>query len=140
MLAGRLCSQIGKMEERQSVRVLIIEDDRDVASYIRQGLTQAGWNVDVANDGKDGLLLATTENYDALVVDRMLPGVEGLTLIRTLRASENETPALVLSALGVSPFDIVEGLKRLAMRIYNAGFDTFVWALNDWIQVTGPEV
>ena len=91
------------------MRVLIIEDDREVSSYVRQGLAQAGWNVDVADDGKDGLLLATTESYDALVVDRMLPGVDGLTLIRTLRASDNETPVLILSALGEVD-DRVKGL------------------------------
>jgi len=92
------------------LRVLIIEDDRDVSAYVRQGLTQAGWNVDVADDGRQGLLLATTEKYDALVVDRMLPHVEGLTLIRTLRASDNTTPALILSALGEVD-DRVKGLQ-----------------------------
>jgi two-component system OmpR family response regulator len=92
------------------MRVLIIEDDQEVSSYIRQGLTQAGWNVDVADDGKDGLMMATTEEYDALVVDRMLPGVEGLALIRTLRASDNATPALILSALGEVD-DRVKGLQ-----------------------------
>jgi two-component system OmpR family response regulator len=92
------------------VRVLIVEDDRDVASFVERGLTQAGWNVDVADNGKDGLFLATTEEYDALVVDRMLPGVEGLALIRTLRASSNSTPALILSALGEVD-DRVKGLK-----------------------------
>ena len=90
--------------------MLIIEDDQDVSSYVKRGLTQAGWNVDVADDGKDGLLLATTEDYDALIVDRMLPGVEGLALIRTLRASNNETPALILSALGEVD-DRVKGLQ-----------------------------
>lgn len=92
------------------MRVLIIEDDQEVSSYIRQGLAQAGWNVDIADNGKDGLLMATTENYDALIVDRMLPGVEGLTLIRTLRASENVTPTLILSALGEVD-DRVKGLQ-----------------------------
>jgi two-component system, OmpR family, response regulator len=92
------------------VRVLIIEDDKDVASFVRQGLNQAGWNVDVAEDGKDGLFLATTESYDALIVDRMLPGVDGLTVVRTLRASSNGTPALILSALGEVD-DRVNGLK-----------------------------
>ena len=92
------------------MRILIIEDDKDVASFIRNGLAQAGWNVDVADNGKDGLFLATTESYDALVVDRMLPGVDGLTLIRTLRASENATPVLILSALGEVD-DRVKGLK-----------------------------
>jgi two-component system OmpR family response regulator len=92
------------------VRILLIEDDRDVASFIRAGLQQNGWNVDHTDNGKDGLFLATTETYDALVVDRMLPGVDGLTVIRTLRASGNRTPALVLSALGEVD-DRVAGLK-----------------------------
>jgi two-component system OmpR family response regulator len=89
---------------------LVIEDDKDVASFIRNGLAQAGYNVDHADNGKDGLFLATTESYDALVVDRMLPGVDGLTLIRTLRASQNSTPVLILSALGEVD-DRVKGLK-----------------------------
>jgi two-component system OmpR family response regulator len=89
---------------------LVIEDDKEVASFIRNGLVQAGWNVDHAANGKDGLFLATTESYDALIVDRMLPGVDGLTLIRTLRASENSTPVLILSALGEVD-DRVKGLK-----------------------------
>jgi two-component system OmpR family response regulator len=92
------------------VRILVIEDDKDVASFIRNGLAQAGCNVDHAANGKDGLFLATTETYDALVVDRMLPGVDGLTLIRTLRASKNTTPVLILSALGEVD-DRVKGLK-----------------------------
>jgi two-component system OmpR family response regulator len=92
------------------VRILVIEDDKDVASFIRKGLAQAGCNVDHADNGKDGLFLASTEAYDALVVDRMLPGVDGLTLIRTLRASSNSTPVLILSALGEVD-DRVKGLK-----------------------------
>ena len=88
----------------------MIEDDKDVASFIGRGLEQAGCNVDHADNGKDGLFLATTETYDALVVDRMLPGVDGLTLIRTLRASQNTTPVLILSALGEVD-DRVKGLK-----------------------------
>ena len=92
------------------MRILIIEDDREVATFIQSGLLQGGWNVDVAENGKDGLFLATTENYDALIVDRMLPGVDGLALIRTLRASDNQTPALILSALGEVD-DRVAGLK-----------------------------
>ena len=92
------------------MRILVVEDDKDVASFIRNGLTQAGCNVDHADNGKDGLFLATTETYDALVVDRMLPGVDGLTLIRTLRASNNKTPVLILSALGEVD-DRVKGLK-----------------------------
>jgi two-component system OmpR family response regulator len=89
---------------------LVIEDDKDVASFIRNGLAQAGYNVDHADNGKDGLFLATTERYDVLVVDRMLPSVDGLTLIRTLRASQDSTPVLILSALGEVD-DRVKGLK-----------------------------
>ena len=92
------------------MRILVIEDDKDVASFIQKGLEQAGCNVDLADNGKDGLLLATTETYDALIVDRMLPGIDGLTLIRTLRASDNQTPVLILSALGEVD-DRVRGLK-----------------------------
>ena len=92
------------------MRILVIEDDKDVASFIRNGLAQAGCNVDHAGNGRDGLFLATTENYDALVVDRMLPGIDGLTVIRTLRASANTTPVLILSALGEVD-DRVKGLK-----------------------------
>jgi len=92
------------------VKLLVIEDDKEVAAYVQKGLEQAGYTVDSADNGKDGLFLATSENYDALVVDRMLPGVDGLTIIRTLRASGNATPALVLSALGEVD-DRVSGLK-----------------------------
>ena len=92
------------------MRILVIEDDKDVASFIRNGLAQAGCNVDHAANGRDGLFLATTESYDALVVDRMLPGIDGLTVIRTLRASVNTTPVLILSALGEVD-DRVKGLK-----------------------------
>jgi two-component system OmpR family response regulator len=92
------------------VRILLIEDDKDVASFIKSGLEQAGYVVDQAESGKDGLFLATTETYDALVVDRMLPGVDGLTIIRTIRASDIHVPVLILSALD-EVSDRVEGLK-----------------------------
>ena len=92
------------------VRILIVEDDGDVASFIKSGLEQGGYTVDHASNGKDGLFLATTESYDAMVIDRMLPGVDGLTIVRTLRASDISSPVLVLSALGEVD-DRVEGLK-----------------------------
>lgn len=92
------------------MRVLVIEDDADVATYIVKALTEAGHNPSHADNGKDGLVMATTENFDVLVVDRMLPGPDGLTIIRTLRASEDQTPALILSALG-DVDDKVKGLK-----------------------------
>lgn len=93
-----------------SVRVLIIEDDDKVSGFIRKGLNEHGHTVDIATAGKDGLFLATTENYDAIVVDRMLPEVDGLTILQTLRASGNTTPALILSALGKVD-DRVTGLR-----------------------------
>ncbi len=92
------------------MRVLIVEDDKDVASFIKNGMEQAGYVVDLANTGKDGLFLATTEPYDLLIVDRMLPGVDGLTIIRTIRASDIRVPVLILSALD-EVADRVEGLK-----------------------------
>lgn len=92
------------------MRVLVIEDDADVAAYIVKALGEAGHNATHADTGKQGLFLATTEEFDVLVVDRMLPAPDGLTIIRTLRASEDFTPALVLSALGEVD-DRVKGLK-----------------------------
>ena len=92
------------------MRVLVIEDDADVAAYIVKALTEVGYNPSHADNGKDGLVMATAEDFDVLIVDRMLPGPDGLTIIRTLRASEDQTPALILSALGHVD-DRVRGLK-----------------------------
>lgn len=92
------------------MRLLVIEDDKSVSDYITGGLKEAGHTVDTAYDGKQGLFLATTEKYDMLIVDRMLPELDGLTIIKTLRGSGNETPAIILSALGEVD-DRVKGLK-----------------------------
>ena len=92
------------------MRILIIEDDLDTASYIKRGVEEAGHIADHAAEGKEGLLLATTEQYDVLIIDRMLPEIDGLTIIKTIRASENNTPVLILSALGEVD-DRVRGLK-----------------------------
>ena len=92
------------------MRILLIEDDSSVADFIVRGLKEAGNTVDHADNGKDGLFMATTESYDILVVDRMLPGVDGLSITRTLRASDNNTPVLILSALGQVD-DRVKGLQ-----------------------------
>lgn len=82
------------------MRILIIEDDPKVAAYVQKGLKEAGHSVDHAPDGEEGLYLAGTEHYDALVVDRMLPKLDGLSLIKALRGSGNLVPVLILSALG----------------------------------------
>ncbi len=92
------------------MRVLIVEDDREVAAYLQKGLKQQGYTVDHAADGKEGLLLASTEEYDVLIIDRMLPGMDGLSIVKTLRASGNATPILILSALGEVD-DRVSGLR-----------------------------
>lgn len=81
------------------MRILVVEDDKSNADYVRDGLIESGHNVDVANDGMDGLYLATEQKYDALIVDRMLPKLDGLALIQALRSSGNKTPVLVLSSL-----------------------------------------
>ena len=92
------------------MRLLVVEDDRDVNAYIAKGLREHGHTVDTAYNGKDGLFMATTEAYDALVLDRMLPEIDGLKLLKTLRGADNNTPVLILSALGEVD-DRVEGLK-----------------------------
>ncbi len=92
------------------MKVLIIEDDAKVADYIKNGLAENGHAADVAGNGKDGLFLATTEKYDVMIVDRMLPELDGLTIIKTLRGANNATPALILSALGEVD-DRVKGLR-----------------------------
>jgi len=92
------------------MRLLLIEDDADVAAYIQKGLAEAGHTIDLAHDGKNGLGLATTEDYDAMIIDRMLPAVDGLTIVKSVRAANIPTPILILSALGEVD-DRVEGLK-----------------------------
>lgn len=92
------------------MRILVIEDDKDAAAYMAKGLGESGHTADLAHNGKDGLLMAATERYDALVVDRMLPGLDGLSLVKTLRATGNRTPVLFLSALGEVD-DRVKGLR-----------------------------
>ena len=92
------------------MHLLLIEDDHETAEFIRKGMQQHGHQMDLAENGKDGLHLALTEDYDVLVVDRMLPELDGLSIVQTLRQTGNNTPILILSALG----DVdhrVEGLQ-----------------------------
>lgn len=119
------------------MRVLVVEDDESHAQFIVEGLKQAGHNVDRARDGREGLFLATDEKYDAMVVDRMLPKLDGLTIIQTLRNAGNRTPALILSSLSkveerikglkaggddylVKPFEFGELLARLEVLVRRA--------------------
>jgi two-component system OmpR family response regulator len=92
------------------MRLLLIEDDPQVSTYLIKGLKEAGYSVDHADNGRDALFLATSESYDAMVMDRMLPGMDGLAIIRSVRGTGSKTPILVLSALGEVD-DRVEGLR-----------------------------
>ncbi len=93
------------------MRILVIEDDKDVAGFVVKGLKEAGHVVEHAATGRDGLFLAVSEAFDAIVLDRMLPsGVDGLKLLETLRGQNNNTPVLFLSAMAQVD-DRVKGLK-----------------------------
>jgi two-component system OmpR family response regulator len=92
------------------MRILLIEDDAEAAAYMAKGLREAGQVVDHAATGTDGLFLATSERYDVMIIDRMLPGLDGLSIIQAIRAAGNTTPVLILSALGKVE-DRVRGLK-----------------------------
>ena len=99
------------------MRILVLEDDPTTADYIAEGLRQEGHAVDLLTQGRDGLVRATTEAFEVMIVDRMLPGLDGLSLVRALRAAHNTTPVLFLTALG-GVDDRIEGL--------NAGGDDYL--------------
>jgi two-component system OmpR family response regulator len=82
------------------VKLLLIEDDRETADYVMRGLREQGHVVDHAANGRDGLFRADDGPYDVLIVDRMLPGIDGLALVRMLREADVRTPVLFLTALG----------------------------------------
>ncbi len=92
------------------MRILLVEDDREAAAYLVKGLTESGHRVLLAEEGRDGLEHATQESFDAMIIDRMLPGIDGLSIVAALRAARNQTPVLVLSALG-DVEDRVKGLR-----------------------------
>jgi two-component system OmpR family response regulator len=92
------------------MHILLIEDDVQTAGYLVKGLGECGHVVDHAADGEDGLHLALTGQYDVIVADRMLPRRDGLSIVRILRADQNQTPVLVLSALGEVD-DRIAGLR-----------------------------
>jgi two-component system OmpR family response regulator len=94
---------------RQPMRILVIEDDREAAGWLVKGLAEAGHIADHAADGEEGLGLALEGVHDVLIVDRMLPRIDGLTIIRKLREHDIKTPALILSALA----DVDERVKGL---------------------------
>jgi two-component system OmpR family response regulator len=93
------------------MRILVVEDDKDVAGFVVRGLKEVGFVVDHADNGRDGLFLAASESYGAIILDRMLPGgIDGLRVLETIRGQKNSVPVLILSALGEVD-DRVKGLK-----------------------------
>ena len=123
-----------------SQKILVVEDDATTADYIAKGLTEAGFVVDRANNGRDGLFHATDGSYDAIILDRMLPGMDGMAVLSAIRAARITTPVIILSALGAvdarvegltsgasdylaKPFAFAELLARvrLLIRKDNAG-------------------
>lgn len=92
------------------MKFLLVEDNAEVARFVRKGLAEAGHTVDHADNGRDGLFLASTEKFDAIILDRMLPGgIDGLGIIEALRRTGNATPILILSALA----DVDERIRGL---------------------------
>jgi len=92
------------------MRLLLVEDDLKTASFVERGLKEAGFVVDHVNDGEQGLQMASTESYDAAIVDLMLPKIDGLTIIETLRQQKINTPVIILSAKR-SVDDRIKGLQ-----------------------------
>jgi two-component system OmpR family response regulator len=100
-----------------ALRILVIEDDAETAAYLVGGLEEEGHAVSRSGNGRNGLFLAMTENFDLLIVDRMLPELDGLTLVKTLRASRIETPVLFLTTMS--------GIDDRVMGL-NAGGDDYL--------------
>ena len=99
------------------MKLLVVEDDATTGTYIARGLREEGHTVDLVAEGREGLIQATSGAYDVLIVDRMLPEIDGLTLVKTLRGAGNLTPVLFLTAMG-SVDDRISGL--------NAGGDDYL--------------
>jgi two-component system OmpR family response regulator len=100
------------------MKVLLVEDNERVSNFVRKGLSEAGHTIDHADNGRDGMFLAAGEPYDAIVMDRMLPGdIDGLGIIAALRKTGSRTPILILSALS----DVDERIRGL-----NSGADDYL--------------
>jgi two-component system OmpR family response regulator len=91
------------------MKLLVVEDDETTGAYIARGLREEGQSVDLVTSGRDALIQATSAQYDVLIVDRMIPEVDGITLVKTLRGAGNQTPVLFLTSLG-SVEDRIMGL------------------------------
>ena len=91
-------------------KILLVEDDKATAQFVSKAFDEAGFTVDQADNGRDGLFLASDGSYDAIVLDRMLPHMDGMAVLKALRAANIETPVIILSALGDTDAR-VEGLQ-----------------------------
>ena len=115
------------------MRILVVEDDKKVASFLAKGLREEGYAVDVSHDGTDGLLKAHVHDYDLLLLDVMLPGRNGLEIVRDLRSREVSVPVLLLTAR-TDPDDIVLGLDAGADDYltkpfgFDAAFEGYRWS------------
>jgi DNA-binding response OmpR family regulator len=96
--------------EHTAMQVLVVEDERRMAELLRQGLEEEGHSVVVTGNGADGLAIAESHPFDAILLDVMLPGMDGLTVARRLRAARNQTPILMLTARDTNQ-DIIAGLN-----------------------------
>jgi len=92
------------------MKVLVIEDDRETGAYIKKGLEEAGHVVDLAATGRDGLFLAAGEKFDVIIADRRLPGIDGLSIVKTIRGAGVMTPVIFLTTM-IGVGDRVEGLE-----------------------------
>ncbi|WP_106745412.1 response regulator transcription factor [Yoonia maritima] len=92
------------------MKVMVLEDDAEIGAWVRDGLSRAGHTVDWVTDGKDALVAATTREFDVLVLDRMVPSLDGLSVLKSIRAAKVQTPVLFLTALSEID-DRVEGLQ-----------------------------
>ena len=111
---GKVTKRLGivslALERRTPMKILVIEDDANTRAYVQKALKEQGHDVDVASDGREGLFLAGSASYDVMIVDRMLPSFDGLSLVKAIRANGVKTPVLFLTTMsGVG--DRVEGLE-----------------------------
>lgn len=102
---------MGKVKGAKTMRVLLVEDDRKAGSFIRKGLQEAGFSVEHANDGQDGLILALHQDFDTIILDISLPSLDGLSILQSLRNAGKKTPVIILSAKA-SVEDKVAGLRK----------------------------
>lgn len=93
------------------MKLLVVEDDKTTREYIAKGFSEEGWTVDQADNGREGLFLASGEAYDVVILDRMLPQMDGLKMLAALRAADNQVPVLILSALDAVD-ERIKGLRQ----------------------------